>query len=275
MTTVTAKVIADSISEFGKRIITFQLRYPRIVHAQLMTHRMFSRNASSSRAVPSERLIQEVLDDPYVPRMEHEQKGMQTAGPLGVADEVLAYSAWFTARDAAVTQARKLIGLGVHHDSVNRLLEPFGHIHVIVTATEYGNFYNLRQDSHAHYLMRMLSTEMLIAANNSKPKHVAVGEWHLPYVTETEWTALTTAECKAVSVARCARISYAMHDGSAPVVGDDLVLHEKLKTNLHMSAFEHQATPIYADAVSANFIGWRQYRREIPNENRPKFDGLK
>jgi hypothetical protein len=64
---ITAKVIADSIADGCPRLITLQLRYPRFIHSEFMTHRAFSRNASSSRAIPVERLIQDVIDDPAMP----------------------------------------------------------------------------------------------------------------------------------------------------------------------------------------------------------------
>jgi len=223
-----------------------------------------------------ERLIQEVIDDPYIPiYWGRNQKGMVAEGELNEEEIQHAKAVWLQARDNAVRTAQQLSAIGLHKEEVNRHLEPFGHIHVIVTATELGNFFNLRQDKHAHRLMQALSGAMLESAKQSKPKRIAMGRWHLPYVTQQEHDEYDEKICRMLSVARCARVSYAKHDGSDPSVKEDCELHDNLKTNLHMSAFEHQATPLlYVCKNSANFYGWRQYRQDIPNENRPVYLGF-
>jgi thymidylate synthase ThyX len=66
---ISAKIIADSISEseYGDRITTFELEYPRFIHGELMTHRLFSRNAASSRAIPINKMMDQVLTAPAMP----------------------------------------------------------------------------------------------------------------------------------------------------------------------------------------------------------------
>ena len=153
--TITAKIIADSISPAGARLTTLQLRYPRFIHAEFMTHRMFSRNASSSRAIPVERLIQDVLDDPAMPVFwGKNQPGMQAredhhalVGGEGVSgydhfdDSITREAAWLISRGIAIQHAREFAKAGYHKQIVNRLLEPFSHINVVVTATEWENFF--------------------------------------------------------------------------------------------------------------------------------------
>ena len=120
-----------------------------------------------------------------------------------------------------------------------------------------------------------MSLGVSLFAKASKPKRIAMGRWHLPYVTQQERDEYDEKICRMLSVARCARVSYAKHDGSAPDVKEDCELHDNLKKNLHMSAFEHQATPtLYVCKNAANFYGWKQYRQEIPNENRPTYPGF-
>ena len=48
-----AEVLIDSVNPAGQRLTTFVLRFPRFVLSEFNTHRMFSRNASSSRAIPT------------------------------------------------------------------------------------------------------------------------------------------------------------------------------------------------------------------------------
>lgn len=275
MTTVKVKVVADSESPHGKRITTVQCRYPRVVHPELMTHRAFSRNASSSRAIPVERKIQEVMDDPYVPiYWGKNQKGMVAEGELGPEEKAQAEAIWLHSRDQTVSYVKELVKLGLHKEEANRLLEPFSHIDVIFTSTEWGNFYNLRRDKNAHRLMQALAGAAYEAQRQSTPVRVNMGHWHLPYITKEEREEYDERILRMASVARCARVSYAKHDGSVPSIKEDCALHDQLKERLHMSAFEHQATPmIYVCKNSGNLWGWEQYRKEIPNENRPIYNG--
>ena len=259
--TIGAKIIVDSVHD-GRRLTTFQLRYPRFIHSEFMTHRVFSRNASSSRAIPVERLIEEVMTDPAMPihwgknqpgmqaREEHESViHMPNDGTLYAQD------AWLHARDNAVDMARRFVTAGYHKQIVNRLLEPFAHINVVVTATDWDNFFALRIHEDAQPEIRALAEKMKYLMDNWIPLHREEDEWHLPYITPSD--AGTLDELARMSAARCARVSY-----GEPRPGDDLALANKLKKAGHWSPFEHQA---YAEAgaVSANFKGWVQFRQEI------------
>ncbi|AKU43580.1 thimidilate synthase [Caulobacter phage Seuss] len=278
--TTTAKIIADSISPFtGDRLTTMQLRYPRFIHAEFMTHRQFSRNASSSRAIPVERLIQDVLDDPAIPtHWGKNQPGMQAreehdAPVVFRNDQVPAEIAWTRARDVAVDAARRFAKAGYHKQVANRLLEPFAHINVVVTATDWDNFFLLRDHPDADPSIQLLARAMREAMDNSAP---AVLDrdfgWHLPYidldvdmpairdatgVTDTDGLYEYTAK---VSAARCARTSYLTHDGRRSTVDEDLPLYSRLvgAKIKHASPLEHQAKP--QAGRWANFQGWRSFR---------------
>ena len=75
---IKVKVIADSLYGSKDRITTFELEYPRFIHAELMTHRLFSRNAASSRAISISKMIDNVSASPAHPLVWGlDQRGMQ------------------------------------------------------------------------------------------------------------------------------------------------------------------------------------------------------
>lgn len=299
---ISAEVICDSISPAGKRLITFKLRYPRFIHAEFMTHRVISRNASSSRAVPTAKLIEEVRSDALRATPEKwgkNQKGMQAFEELehyptkfgeviDISPRGKAIHLWNEAAWGAAGVAQRMEDLGVHKQIVNRILEPFTHINVVATATEWDNFFGLRLDAGAEPTMQALAVAMWSARKTSTPALLSPGEWHLPFFNWDEtrhpngttfWDMSTgDAETVAikVSVARCARVSYqSFETGKRSTVEEDLALYEKLlgAQPLHASPGEHQATPIGPGAGShesgqcGNFVGWRQYRKMLSNES--------
>lgn len=263
-----AKVIADSASEVS-RITTLELRYPRFIHSEFMTHRMFSRNASSSRAIPVKKMIDQVRDVPAMPiHWGKNQPGMQAREELSDLDLAVCKGKWITAAETAARLAEQMSNTGAHKQIVNRLLEPFQWITVVVTATEWDNFFDLRDHEDAQPEIRYLAQLMRAAMNASKPvsvDHEVYGEdiwgWHLPYVSTEERNALRFFEAIRCSVARCARVAYLNHDGSAPDIAKDLDLFTKLIESkpAHASPAEHQARPA-PFKFYANFYGWRSYR---------------
>ncbi len=266
-----AEIIEDSITEHGHRLTTFVLEYPRIVHNEFMTHRMFSRNTSSSRAIPNECLIEKIKEDPVMPVWwGKNQSGMQAKEELTGQDLSLAKHAWLAARDVAILQAEFLAEVGVHKQIVNRLLEPWMWIKVICTATEYQNFFNLRCHPDAQPELQKVAYMMRDAYEEHTPKLLKPGEWHLPFVNETERAILPIDDQIKLSVARCARVSYLTHDGEHDT-RKDIDLHQRLYDAPHLSPFEHQASPNFgADCRSGNFVGWEQYRQII--QRRLAFD---
>jgi thymidylate synthase ThyX len=187
--------------------------------------------------------------------------------------------AWNKARDRAIEVAQDFHRAGYHKQVVNRILEPFMHIDVIMTTTAPDNFYHLRSHKDAQPEIKVLSDAMLEAHRASTPRQLRIGEWHMPYIRDNE-RDLSPVDLLKMSVARCARVSYLTHDGKEPDLDKDVALYERLvgSTPLHASPAEHQACPdmpIYAgntvqwDAPhrSGNFDeGWLQYRKTLPGE---------
>lgn len=278
---ISAKIIADSISKAGKRITTFELEYPRFIHSEMMTHRMLSKNAASSRAIPLSSTIEQVLRDPAMPVWwGKNQAGMQAKEEL---DDVVKYAQdiyvlgetfsfqetaketakrlWLEARDSAVEQVRRLGEIGLHKQIANRTLEPWVNIKVVVTGTDYDNLFHLRRHKDTQPEFHVLADKMWDARKESVPILLGMGEWHLPYVTDS--CDLETA--LKISSSLCAQVSYRKSDESVEKAID---LYERLVNAevVHASPFEHQATPLDdPNEISGNLRGWFQHRQLIPN----------
>lgn len=182
-TKISATIVADSINTLGNRITSMLLVMPRFILAEFNTHRMFSRNSASSRAIPLARMLQAVIEDPLAPiAWMKEHKGMQGTEYITADNAYWAKETWLAARDYAVGQA-KLLGdrYEVTKQICNRLLEPFMWHTVLVTATEWENFFALRAHAAAEIHMQALAFHMLDAMNKSVPKKLQTGEWHIPY----------------------------------------------------------------------------------------------
>ena len=258
---ISAKVIADSVSPRRHRLTTLEVTLPRIVLAELNTHRVFSRNSASSRAIPVSKTMKRVAQDPFVPAAwPTEQKGMSGGEGLSPDDASVAENLWLDARDAALERAEALALLGVHKSLVNRLLEPFMWHTVIITSTEWDGFWHQRCSPLAMPEMRLTAEAMRDAYNASTPKPVGYNEWHLPYIQDDEGLELAIA--RGVSAARCARVSYLTHDGVRDIDAD-LALYNRLITAdpPHASPLEHVATPgAHYQVPLGNFVGWFQLR---------------
>lgn len=261
------KILADSINVCGNRLTTFEITYPRIVLAEYNTHRMLSRNAASSRAIPTKTMLARILADPFMPvYWGKNQSGMQAAEELeGIAlDE--AKNEWLLGLTDAVKHVNKMIELGVHKQIVNRLLEPWMWVTNITSATEWDNFFFLRCHPDAQPEIRKIADMMKDAYDNNTPKLLQPGEWHLPLIGFEGDEQLTKDEKIMVSAGRCARVSYLTHDGKRDVSAD-IGLNQRLIDGPHMSPLEHQAEALDNQHRYGNFIGWQQYRKTIPNEN--------
>jgi len=276
-----AKILADSVTEAGHRLTTFQVCFPRIVLAEFNTHRVFSRNSASSRAIPVLKRIEGILEAPFVPEAFAANKaGMQAGGTLEGSGQEEARKIWLDARDAAVKHATRLEKLGVHKQWANRLLEPFAWHTVIVTATEWENYWNLRVSHMAQPEIFTVSAKMRQLFVDSEPKLIRLDDplpWHLPLVGSEygdDWNVLRINPGLAVklSVARCARVSYLTHEGKRDIEKDQ-GLYDRLTSNGHMSPTEHAARPMGEVELSlarggfcGNFRGWVQHRKELPGE---------
>lgn len=249
---ITAKVITDSAFMFqGKqeRITTLQLRYPRIVHSELMTHRVFTRNASSSRAVPIEKMIEQVRNDPACPAVwTKNQPGMQGIKITNPIEIHAAQQRWLASANRAAADAEEMNSLGLHKQIVNRVLEPYSWISVVLTATTFDNWFELRNHGDADPTINLLARRMLSEMDNSTPAELKWHQWHIPYLTDEERESLEKDDdllpiALKVSAARCARVSYLLHDGTKPNMEKDLALYDRLIESkpMHASPIEHQA----------------------------------
>jgi thymidylate synthase ThyX len=276
-----AKILADSVSPDGVRLTTLEVTFPRIVLAEFNTHRVFSRNSASSRAIPVEKMIRMVQDHPYVPtHWGKNQRGMQADEELSGIEQRASRAAWYGAMAQAVGHAKELAEIGVHKQITNRLLEPFMWHTAIISSTEWMNFFHLRCHRDAHPEIRRAAELMREAMDKSVQRVVNYGDWHTPLVEPGEAWDLEIAgvvDVRKVSVGRCARVSYLTHEGKRDPP-EDIKLFDRLLTSGHMSPFEHVARPLEAADVDhfdfricnrfvGNFRGWVQYRKMIPNEH--------
>lgn len=281
MTMYKAEILLDSVSPAGARLTTFEITYPLIVHQELMTHRDFSRNAASSRAIPVKRMIESVVNNPFVPeQFPKNQKGMQASKYYepGTDEYEECKRLWLGARDRAVAGAIALsVGMDVHKQISNRLLYSWQWITVVVSATRWSNFFTLRCHPDAQPEIRKIAEMMRDAYEASEP-HTR-SDFHCPYTTQEERNRarigeLDKADLYKMSVARCARVSYRTHatdteDARVPTIAEDIALADRLIKSGHWSPTEHVAFPA-ADAKeqSGNFTGWIQYRKYFQGECR-------
>lgn len=277
-------------------IYTIRMRYPRIIHAEVMTHRVFSRNARSSRAVPVKTMLDEIRNTPFVPwHWGKNQSGMQAGEPLDATAVRHAIMHWNDMRNAALNGAIALTNLGLHKQISNRPLEPFMWIDTLITSTEWSNFLWLRDHEAAEPHLRDLARLVKVAIDGAEVQTLEPGKWHLPYIIADDRRALYAMiskhpECKdrvgawqwlcKLSAARCARISYKPFDGDASNERE-LERYDSLVSSdrVHASPTEHQAMPDRMDPdypnsgkweypnQRGNFTGYIQFRKTVPGEN--------
>lgn len=237
------RVEADSLSSDGIRLTSLVVTFPAIVQAQVLTHRAFSRNSSSMRAIPVEKLIKQVQEDPYIPEVwGKNQKGMQPAPEIETP--IAARNSWTWALDHSLQAAQDLAHCSVHKELVNRLLHPFSWVTMIITATDWDNFFELRCHPAAQYEIRKLAEMMRESLRASFPRRKEIGQWHLPFIPQEEEPAYDTWTLRRFSTARSGRVSYNNHYGKRDLA-DDLRLAKDLLDNkpAHSSPSEHHATP--------------------------------
>ena len=300
--TISAKVIKDSISPQGVRITTLELEYPRIVHAELLTHRVFSRNSASSRTIPVSKVIEMVEQNPAMPvHWGKNQAGMQAREELDSLNKEAVRGLWLGAAKQAVSIAKVMVDCFAHKQIVNRILEPFQHMKVVLTATEWSNWDWLRAHPDADPTINALANAMIVARKGSVSQELNYGEWHLPYVQtglskldgsqiyyDEFHNEITLEQAKMISASACAQLSYRKSDNSLEKAED---IYNKLIESepCHASPVEHIATPaeindtklnLFEDGIthrdkddwlwSGNLRGWIQLRQLIPNNAKYK-----
>ena len=311
-TNITAKVVADSISESGQRITTLEVEYPRFIHGEVMTHRSLSKNSSSSRAIPINKMLEQIESNMAVPVYWGKNKaGMQAVEEVDDLSKSNAEIMWKGCFWKAKDTVSWLIDDGLHKQVTNRLTEPFQMMKVVITGTDWDNFFNLRIHKDAQPEICMLAYKIYKAMEESKPVELKYGEWHLPYVQNdgkfgyiADQTILTLEEAIKYSSACCASVSYrteGMTLEKADKIFDMLVKAEVI----HASPFEHLATPVGRDdynkggcgnadsllhdmvggyitgvthirsdgtLCSGNLTGWISYRQQLPSNTCWEFD---
>jgi hypothetical protein len=297
---IEVKIIKDSYNkDMESRLTTFELVYPRFIHGELMTHRVFSRNAASSRAIPIDKVIELLKTNPAMPvHWGKNRAGMQANEEIENVEG--AKQLWLAARDSAISFANVMRDMGLHKQIVNRILEPFQLIKTVLTSSEFNNWFWLRDHADAQPEIKELATKMFDSYRNSEAFNLYEGEWHVPYVTvhrdrgskilhylDENEKYITAEESKMISASCCAQISYRKNDVSlekASFVFDRLIN----SVPVHASPVEHIASPMtmkmVTDAIeeevdfeglthidmsgkpwSGNFMGWVQYRQLIAN----------
>ena len=284
MTTFSATSILSSAFKMDTGVTayldTLQLRYPRVIHPEFMTHRRFSRNASSSRAIPVRRQIEDVERDPYRPiHWGKNRPGMQAWEELTGSALEQAQEAWEDGLRQSLELARRMENAGAHKQLVNRILEPFAHINVVVTSSEWANFLGLRDHPDAEPHIAILAREVRKALEGAQTQTLLEGEWHLPYLVGNEdpgyfmsqgWGDYSADHPPAarISAARCARVSYLTHEGKTPEPDQDFRLFNDLMAGeiKHASPCEHQAMAknTWDERLNRNLgPGWVQFRAMI------------
>lgn len=297
---ISAKIIADSLNPHGSRLTTFVLEYPRFIHSELLTHKMLSKNAASSRAIPIEKMIEQVMENPAMPEWYGKnQSGMQAAEELSdeycdatsyyqdlLTPKQRAKVYWLEARDEAIKQVTRLNKLGLHKQISNRILEPWFHIKVILSATEYENFFALRAHKDAQPEIQKLAYLMLDEYNASTPKSLKEGEWHIPFGDNIDEVRLretfkqeflgqditmesqVQANKRKVAIARCARISFLNYEGKDDYAADIKLCDRLFGSNpKHLSPTEHVAVATNDKNFYGNFCGFKQFRKMFVEEN--------
>lgn len=287
-----AKIIADSISPLGYRVTTMEVRMHRFVLAEFNTHRVFSRNSASSRAIPVEKQLARLLEEPAFPlKWNCEQPGMQGGSDLEGIDLELATELFEDVYRYTTDRIQEYLDTvallwptltakerkahTLHKGLINRLMEPFMWHTVVVTSTEWEGFWHQRASSRSPLAQPEIAAAadlMLAAYEASVPKQLAFGEWHLPYVTDEDWVwaeayvadhdpsdelwqASAVLLLRQVSSACCARTSYLTQDGVRDRE-EDLRLHSRLVSArpLHASPMEHPATPASQSDIDKGIV---------------------
>lgn len=300
MTTISVTPILGSRNiATGGKVAAMLMRYPRWIHAEGRTHRLLSiseeetrtpslmedrnlsRNAASSRAIPVAKIIQSILDDPAVPLYwGKNQRGMQADEEFSATEAYELERQWLQDMYDAIGKAEWYDKKGVHKQIVNRILEPYSHITVVVSATNWSNFLTLRDHTAAEPHIQLLARRTREVLETMIYNDLQPGEWHLPFVTHPERMEYRHEACLKLSVARCASTSYKTVEGFDMTLETAARIHDGLLSAqpIHASPAEHQC---YADhrylggelqgkyqrpELHGNFTGFCQYRKTLPGE---------
>jgi len=298
---IKVEIVADSINQQNDRLTSLVLTYPRIIHSEMMTHRMFSRNASSSRAVPVDKMIKAVRENTFCPfEFQKSHKGMQGSEYFTGADRQECINLWLESAELALQQAEKMKAKGISKQIINRILEPYQYYTVLITGSKEGwdnffklrcgnydgfksrkeaskefldpNFPELRRYSDLDWLkinkgqaeihMMALAEEIYDAVNESTPKQLQAGEWHIPMISDLESLKLSTDDQIKLSVGRAANTSYTVvGDGKELTLEHAIKIHDKCVELVHSSVFEHCARAMSDEEYECFLKGEREINK--------------
>lgn len=256
---IRAAVLAHSVSAVsGKQIVSFLIDFPRFILAEVNTHRIFSRNGASSRAIPVAKSIERVEANPFTPIHFGQNKAGMTADTEVTLDvKHMAKFEWDLAAANAISSAKKLDNFKIHKQVTNRVLEPFSYMRMVVTATELDNFFWLRLHEHADPHINELARVMLFALQESVPTALQHGDYHVPFFGNGYWTpeieahyGVTAQQAIEHSMSCCAQTSYRKLDMSTEKT-EDIIKKLFGGDRAHSSCAEHQATPMAVPTLSA------------------------
>jgi hypothetical protein len=272
---IVVKIMADSITDGGSRLVTWIWEYPRSIHAEVMTYRVISRNLASSRAIPTAKLRRRVVEAPVVPvHWGQNQAGMQAN--TEVEDTASALAWWLRGRDLMAEHHAEGERLGLHKQVVNRIIEPWMQAVGVISMTDHANMFHQRKHKDAEPNFQVIATLAWELFHNHLPEYLAPGGWHIPFVGDV-LTASGIDELLKISTGRCARVSYLTHEGTRDL-SEDVALHDKLVGTFdggdpgHFSPFEHPAKAMGGRQRYGNFEGWKQYRKFFTKEAGPNTD---
>lgn len=267
-----AKVICDSVSPLGVRLSSVEVQFPRSVLPQLLMTRLWSRSCESLRARPVKSKLEEVRNSPFVPLIRKNQKGMQPAGLLEHNQATVADHLIREHHQRTCELVEKLADLNVAKEIANRYLEAFAYQKVLITGTDFQNFFRLRCHEAAQDEIEELAVKMREALSSSEP---VKRPHHAPYVSDSErynWS-YSREKLQRVCMARCARISYLNHEGRCDV-DKDLDLAVRLIAEGHSNPAEHCCVAGHANQRFANLLGWVSFRFELEQNGKlPKAEG--
>lgn len=255
---IRAAVLAHSVSAVsGKQLVTFLVDFPRFVLAEFLTHRLYSRNGASSRAIPVAKSIERVTYQPVVPiHFGQNKAGMTAEQEVDEHSQKRAKVVWSTIRKQAIYASEELAALGIHKQVTNRVLEPFSYMRMVVTATELDNFFWLRLHEHADPHINELARVMLFALQESVPTALQPGDYHVPFFGNGYWTpeiethySVTAQQAIEHSMSCCAQTSYRKLDMSTEKT-EDIIKKLFGGDRAHSSVSEHQATPMAVPTLS-------------------------
>lgn len=266
---IKATIIADSINTQGSRITTFEVEYPRFILPEMNTHRLFSRNYSSSRAIPVSKMIEQLKQKHYTPkRFGINQSGMTSREyyDTNSSEHTAAKNRWEEAFNNAIHTAEAMNELNIHKQWINRILEPFQYVKGIITSTDYNNFFALRIHPDAQPEIYEIAYKMREEYYNNSPFDVSnimeYDVWHLPYfvynVESKNYMNIisgelhTEDEALKISVAMCAMVSYRKEDTSLETA--ERIIDKLWNTvTPHASPFEHQAISVDVNPFTGGF----------------------